>query len=208
MRPLAIAGNVNLDLVLGPANVWPLLGTEVVVEQNELRVGGAAGNTALALKTLKDGYEAFFDWARERNIAITLDAGWPRGGWTSSNRDQVLQWLANSRIALLNDIEARSLTSADDTDAAALAIPQHMPEGSVAIIGRGPQGSIGIDRGGRTYRVNAPPEPVTDTVGAGNIFNAGVFAAMADRAELKACLAQGVATASQSISTNPRSYKY
>jgi sugar/nucleoside kinase (ribokinase family) len=48
MRPLAVIGNVNVDLILGPAAPWPKAGTEIMVDHDELRVGGAAGNSALA----------------------------------------------------------------------------------------------------------------------------------------------------------------
>jgi sugar/nucleoside kinase (ribokinase family) len=48
MRPLAVIGNVNVDLILGPAAPWPKAGTEIIVDHDELRVGGAAGNSALA----------------------------------------------------------------------------------------------------------------------------------------------------------------
>jgi sugar/nucleoside kinase (ribokinase family) len=48
MRPLAVIGNVNVDLILGPAAPWPKAGTEIIVDHDELRVGGQAGNTALA----------------------------------------------------------------------------------------------------------------------------------------------------------------
>ncbi|WP_416799013.1 PfkB family carbohydrate kinase [Ciceribacter azotifigens] len=52
MQPLAVIGNVNVDLILGPAEPWPKAGTEVIVDHNELRVGGQAGNTALAWEGL------------------------------------------------------------------------------------------------------------------------------------------------------------
>ena len=48
IRPLAIVGNVNVDLILGPAEPWPTPGTEIIVDYDELRVGGSAGNSALA----------------------------------------------------------------------------------------------------------------------------------------------------------------
>lgn len=52
MRPLAVVGNVNIDLILGPAAPWPKAGTEIIVDHDELRVGGAAGNSALAWEAL------------------------------------------------------------------------------------------------------------------------------------------------------------
>ncbi len=52
LRPLAIIGNVNVDLILGPAEPWPTPGTEIMVDHDELRVGGSAGNAALTLMGL------------------------------------------------------------------------------------------------------------------------------------------------------------
>ena len=52
MRPLAVIGNVNVDLIMGPVTPWPQSGTEIIVEHDELRVGGAAGNAALAWQAL------------------------------------------------------------------------------------------------------------------------------------------------------------
>lgn len=57
MRPLAVIGNVNVDLILGPAAPWPKAGTEIIVDHDELRVGGAAGNSALAWQALGVDFE-------------------------------------------------------------------------------------------------------------------------------------------------------
>lgn len=46
---LIVAGNASVDLLLGPVAPWPRPGTETLVDQIEWRVGGALGNTALAL---------------------------------------------------------------------------------------------------------------------------------------------------------------
>eukprot|EP01035_Chromulina_nebulosa_P051635 gene51635-70317_t len=55
-RPLAVIGNVNVDLILGPAAPWPKAGTEIIVDHDELRVGGQAGNSALAWQALGAAY--------------------------------------------------------------------------------------------------------------------------------------------------------
>lgn len=47
--PLLVLGNVNVDLVMGEIDGWPAVGTEIVVPRSEMRPGGSAGNTALAL---------------------------------------------------------------------------------------------------------------------------------------------------------------
>jgi len=57
---LIVAGNASVDLLLGPLAPWPTPGTEVVVERSTWRVGGAMGNTALALAQL--GVEARLVW--------------------------------------------------------------------------------------------------------------------------------------------------
>jgi sugar/nucleoside kinase (ribokinase family) len=73
MRPLAVIGNVNVDLIVGPVAPWPKAGTETVVDHDELRVGGQAGNSALAWQALgvdftiaaNVGDDQFGRWLRE-----------------------------------------------------------------------------------------------------------------------------------------------
>lgn len=57
MKPLAVIGNVNVDLIMGPAAPWPQPGTEIIVDHDELRVGGSAGNAALAWMALGTPFE-------------------------------------------------------------------------------------------------------------------------------------------------------
>lgn len=47
-----LIGAVCVDLIMGQVSPWPRPGTETFVDHSELRVGGPAGNTALALKAL------------------------------------------------------------------------------------------------------------------------------------------------------------
>lgn len=49
---LAIIGDVAVDLVLGPVDGWPAIGTETIMRRSELRAGGSGGNTALAMRHL------------------------------------------------------------------------------------------------------------------------------------------------------------
>ncbi|GGL11065.1 carbohydrate kinase family protein [Deinococcus radiotolerans] len=49
---LLILGNVNVDLILGPLQQWPAEGQEVLVPTLQWRVGGNAGNAALACHAL------------------------------------------------------------------------------------------------------------------------------------------------------------
>ena len=82
-RPLAVVGNVNVDLIMGPVLPWPNPGTETIVDHSDLRIGGAAGNVALTWKALGRDYQIasntgndhFGDWLR-RAFAPKSDS-WP-----------------------------------------------------------------------------------------------------------------------------------
>lgn len=49
---LTIIGDVGVDVVLGPIERWPAIGTESLMDHSELRPGGSAGNAALAASYL------------------------------------------------------------------------------------------------------------------------------------------------------------
>ncbi len=298
MRPLAVIGNVNVDLILGPAEPWPKAGTEIIVDHDELRVGGCAANSALVWKSLgvdyeiaanvgndqfgtwlkealgersrhwpveavgstlsvgithPDGertffttrghlplfsfdevramldgsrlrgglallcgafltdaltlaYDEFFDWADAHDIAVALDTGWPLDGWTEANRLRTLGWLKRCHCALFNEVETTSLTGRSDPAEAARSLKTGMPGDAIVVVKRGPHGALALDRDGNEFTVGAPRVAVVDTIGAGDVFNAGFLAALAAEMPLEACLRAGVTVASEAISTLPRSY--
>lgn len=45
---LTVIGDVGVDVVLGPIDHWPAVGTETLMDRSELRPGGSAANAALA----------------------------------------------------------------------------------------------------------------------------------------------------------------
>ncbi len=49
---LTVIGDVGVDVVLGPIERWPAVGTESLMDHSELRAGGSAGNAALATRYL------------------------------------------------------------------------------------------------------------------------------------------------------------
>jgi sugar/nucleoside kinase (ribokinase family) len=298
MRPLAVIGNVNVDLILGPAEPWPKAGTEIIVDHDDLRVGGCAGNSALAweslgadyeiaanvgndqfgtwlkeafgarsrrwpveavgstlsvgithpdgertffttrghlplfsfeeVRALLDGsrlrgglallsgafltdaltlaYSELFAWADAHDIAVALDTGWPLEGWTEANRLRTLGWLKRCHCALFNEVETTTLTGRSDPADAARSLKSGMPTEAIVVVKRGPNGALAIDRDGKEFSVGAPRVEVVDTIGAGDVFNAGFLAALAADMPLEACLRIGVIVASEAISTLPRSY--
>lgn len=298
MRPLAVIGNVNVDLILGPVTPWPRPGTELVMTHDDLRVGGAAGNTALAwqanglefqiaanvgsdlfgdwlaaafphhaagwpvsprrttvsvgvthpdgertflttdghlrdlsaagalgaldgsslrnglllltgafvTETLAAEYDSIFEWADGFGITVALDTGWPSDGWTSRTRTQALAWLARCPLAILNEVEATGLAETADVEAAAASLLRAMAAGARVVVKCGAAGAIALDATGRAHRVAAARVTPVDTIGAGDIFNAGFLAADARGLPLRDCLRNGVATAARAISTHPREY--
>lgn len=82
-RPLAVVGNVNVDLIMGPVLPWPVPGTETIVDTSNLRAGGAAGTVALVWRALGRDYQIasntgadhFGDWLRQ-SFAPESDV-WP-----------------------------------------------------------------------------------------------------------------------------------
>lgn len=49
---IVVVGNANVDVLMGNVAPWPVPGSEVIIDRYEWRVGGAAGNTGLALAAL------------------------------------------------------------------------------------------------------------------------------------------------------------
>jgi sugar/nucleoside kinase (ribokinase family) len=79
MPTIYVTGNVNVDLIMGRLAEWPRFGTEIVLPHSENRIGGAAGNTALALQALG---------ARHRLISSVGDdifGRWLQSGFTSAD---------------------------------------------------------------------------------------------------------------------------
>lgn len=297
MTSVIVIGNVNVDLVMGPQAPWPVPGTEVVLPMSDLRVGGAAGNTALALQALgvpfhlvastgddalgrwlaepfgegarawpvaatstglsvgithPDGERTFFttlghlstfDLAdvlaqlpgtahpgatalltgsfvlpallpaygrliaelRGRGFAVALDTGWPDGGWSPAARRTVREWLPDCRHLLINEAEAFGLCDETSMEAAARALLANLPDDGVLVIKRGPDGAEAWS-GDAHVHVRAPPVTVVDTIGAGDCFNAGYLAALADGRPLAEATGFGVTVASIAVSTRPRRF--
>jgi sugar/nucleoside kinase (ribokinase family) len=92
MQRLAVVGNVNVDLILGPVEPWPRLGSEIIVDHDELRVGGSAANSALTWRALgvdfqfvaNTGSDLYGQWMRDQ--LAPHSAAWPvePGGSTVS----------------------------------------------------------------------------------------------------------------------------
>jgi hypothetical protein len=296
MPTIYVTGNVNVDLIMGRLAEWPRFGTEIVLPHSETRIGGAAGNTALALQALGANHrliasvgddifgrwlQAGFtsaDWvvaktettisvgivnpsgertfltsqghlsvctvddvlsllpargvpgdvlwlegcflsppllvdyerligdARRRGFVLGLDTGWPPDGWLPELRERVLGWIGQIDHLVINEFEAIGISGAETQEAAAAALRKALPSHATLVVKRGPLGASGY-RGEEAIDVPAPRVEVIDTIGAGDVFDAGYLAALVKGEGLAEELRAGVAAASTAISTAPRRYR-
>ena len=296
MPTIYVTGNVNVDLIMGHLAEWPRFGTEIVLPHSETRIGGAAGNTALALqelgaahrliasvgndifgKWLQSGftsadwvvaktdttvsvgivnpsgertfltsqghlsvyavddvlsllpaqaaagdilwlegcflsppmladYERLIAGAKSRGFALGLDTGWPPDDWQPELRRRVLTWLRSLDHLVINEFEAVGLSAAKTQDQAVAILQEALPSQATLVVKRGPLGASGY-RGATAIDVPAPKVEVIDTIGAGDVFDAGYLAALVRGAGLEAQLRAGIAAASTAISTSPRRYR-
>jgi sugar/nucleoside kinase (ribokinase family) len=179
---------------------------EAALDLKALRGGIALVVGSFLTERLAAEYGRLFDLLAAHDVRIALDTGWPVMGWTSDVRRQCLAWAARCDHLLLNEVELMSMFAAASLEAAMEAAAQSLPQGGSVIAKRGPAGASGL-KDGSLVHVPAPSVTVLDTAGAGDIFNAGYLARIAQGASLPEALAAGVAAASRAISTNPREYQ-
>ena len=140
-----------------------------------------------------------------RGFAVALDTGWPPEGWSVETRARVGAWLSQVQHVLINEIEAHSFTGSGSLEIALERLRRVSAPGATVVIKRGPQGAV-ASRGEGFVAVTAPRVQVVDTIGAGDVFNAGYLHGTIAGEDLVACLEKGVEAASCAISTLPRRY--
>jgi ribokinase len=133
-----------------------------------------------------------FARARRDGKLTVLDTGWDPEGWSAPTKAALQGLLAQTSIFLPNLDEARAITGAAGASEAARALSALGPETVVVKLGR--EGSL-ARAGGRELRQAALPAEVVDTVGAGDVFNAGFLRARRLGRPLEACLRAGSAAA-------------
>jgi sugar/nucleoside kinase (ribokinase family) len=134
---------------------------------------------------------------RGRGVRTALDTGWDPAGWEAQTISDLSGLLSEVDLFLPNLDEARAITRQSEP-AAALRALAGLCAGSV-VIKCGKDGSLAWHEG----QVLAHPAfsaNVVDTVGAGDSFNAGLLAALADGRPFEVALVQGHAFASLYVS--------
>lgn len=142
---------------------------------------------------------------RRRGYRVALDTGWPPEGWSEALRARVAGWLPAVDHLLINEIEALALTGHDRLEEALSALRGSAAEGATIVVKRGGEGAVAC-RGGEVLTAAAPRVEVIDTIGAGDIFNAGYLRGGMRGEDLAASLRLGIEAASCAVSTLPRRY--
>ncbi|GGL99364.1 carbohydrate kinase family protein [Deinococcus aerophilus] len=136
---------------------------------------------------------------------VALDMGWPDGGYTPQLRREVLSWLPRTQHLLINDLEALALADETEVRRAADALAAHLPPEGTLVVKCGASGVVLHHRGRVTVHA-APAVQVSDTVGAGDIWNAAYLHALSRQQGTEAAAGFAVQVASLAVSTQPRRY--
>lgn len=155
---------------------------------------------------LAESYPKLFGWLHEKGAAVALDTGWPPDGWDQTSRDALGGWARLADHLLLSAAEIGGFTECADIDAAASRLLPCMRPGATLIAKRGAAGAMAWC-GAEMVSCAAKRVAVIDTIGAGDVFNAGYIAALLKGDGLAEAVRAGVQTATTAISTDPRRYE-
>lgn len=136
--------------------------------------------------------------ARADGKTTVLDTGWDLGNWRDQTVEEVRSMLGEVDIFLPNSEEAMALTGETDAIAAAQSLVETCGVGLI-VVKRGAEGCVAVRRG-VTHESPALKVNVHDTVGAGDVFNAGFVYAHSNGWELPEAMAFANATAASYVS--------
>ncbi len=152
--------------------------------------------------------------ARQRGMLTMIDTGWPDEGWTPAVRAEVAALLPHVSAFLPNREEAVGVTGGRD-GAAAEDVDEDVAEAAASallalgaervVMKCGAAGALLAGADGRAVHP-APAVCVQDTVGAGDTFNAGLLAGLANGMSWAEALAPAVNASALAIGSQPRRY--
>jgi sugar/nucleoside kinase (ribokinase family) len=187
--------------MLGPGDVVPFLPKHAPGGSVALLVG------VFFSPALVDAVPTILDALRAANYRVVLDTGWPPSGWTDTIHAHFARWLGEIDALLVNEVEALALSKADAVAKAAARIRRMIRSDATLVIKCGPDGAVAW-RADDTAKAAAAPIVVADSIGAGDVFNAGFLRAEMRGASLQDALQEAVDFASAVIATRPRRYRF
>ena len=182
---------LDADIFRQSLDGWPLDGALALVS------GG------FALPALGGGHADLLRWLKDKGAEIAIDPGWPGNSWSGAEIDLAREWIAASDHVLFNDLEVLGVSGAATVESACESLSSILAPHARLVVKRGPDGAS-IWRDGAMKHAPASPLEVIDTVGAGDAFNAGYLAALADGMADADALRNGIRVAGHVISEFPR----
>jgi sugar/nucleoside kinase (ribokinase family) len=144
--------------------------------------------------------------ARSAGATTFFDTSWDPDGWSASTREELREILAFVDVFLPNEAEARAIVgvpgSAEECARALQAI-----SGGWIVVKLGDRGCVASGPDGTELRVDAPETEVMDSTGAGDAFNAGLIAAVAEDKPWPEAL-RAATTLASAIVSRPSSERY
>lgn len=153
-----------------------------------------SGYTLFA-KTPREAMQRLFAVARERGVAVALDAA-SVGFIETVGVANFLAWAEGATTLLANEDEARVLCGTGDLDAQMRILGERFER---VIVKLGAAGAAIGGRDGVMLRQAAPVVPVVDTTGAGDAFAAAFLAHEIGGKPLALCLAAGIEAGSAAV---------
>jgi sugar/nucleoside kinase (ribokinase family) len=150
--------------------------------------------------------QELLDTARRADARTYFDTAWDPHGWPPDTREEVRSLLPSVDVFLPNEAEAHALSGVADSAREAARALQRISGGWV-VVKLGPRGCLALGPDGAELSAPAPEVPVADTTGAGDAFNAGLVAALAEGRDWPEALhaATSLATA---IAARPSDARY
>jgi sugar/nucleoside kinase (ribokinase family) len=115
--------------------------------------------------------------ARAGGATTYFDTSWDAGGWRPETREELFGLLPLVDVFLPNEAEACALAATASVPAAGRLLQE--ATGGWVVVKLGPRGCIAFGPDGARMTTPAPVVEATDTIGAGDAFNAGLVAALA-----------------------------
>jgi argininosuccinate lyase len=118
--------------------------------------------------------------ARRAGTTTFFDTSWDPQGWPRSTQEELLALLPNVDVFLPNEAEARALSGDSGSAEESARLLQGISGGWV-VVKLGARGCFAAGPSGTELSVPAPAIEVGDSTGAGDAFNAGLIAALAEQ---------------------------
>jgi argininosuccinate lyase len=144
--------------------------------------------------------------ARSAGATTYFDTAWDPRGWPPETRSEVSELLPSVHVFLPNEAEARALSGIGDSVHAAARALQAISGGWV-VVKLGARGCLAVGPDGAELTAPAPDVPVVDSTGAGDAFNAGLVAALAEGLDWPTALRSATSLAT-AIASRPSDARY